>query len=664
MSAVHLLDKSVFELIAAGEVVERPSSVVKELIENAIDAEATSIEVEIQNGGKRKIQITDNGIGMSFEDCKTAFLRHATSKVATQEDLESISTLGFRGEALASICAVSKVELFSKQKDVPFGTRYLIAGGEELIHEEAGTADGTTIVIEDLFFNVPARLKFLKKDVTEGNAIADIIEKIAISHPEISITFRKDNKMVLQTPGNGKLLDCIYAVYGKAFAKTLMEISYTLGDITVTGYVSKPMDCRTNRSMQHCFINGRYIKSKTCVIGLEEGYKGSIMIGKFPACILFLNLPPNKVDVNVHPAKIEVRFSDEQSILQAVYTAVKQAITKNGTLADNTIEALHLAEAKQTISRNYQAKGNIPPSEQVRFSMRSPVGSQITSKNPSTCSNFHLTYETKQKNQTEKQQNNSSSSNVETVSPMNSRISPDIKDRIVLEEPISPNQTKTVSAQSETETLPLAKEDRASAMSPKEEESVPAKGEESIRIIGELFETYILAESNTTFYLMDKHAAHERMIYENIRSSAGDLSRQLLLSPLVVSLSKTEYEMALSSEDVIIKFGFSLEDFGKNTVLVREIPMLLDSKDCKEVLLEILDNLLKQKQDLSPNTLDHLYHTMACKAAIKANDKNSPQELERLFFEVFSNHNIRYCPHGRPVLLSYSKEKVEKQFGR
>lgn len=655
MPAIRLLDKSVFELIAAGEVIERPSSVVKELLENSIDAKATSIEIEIKNGGKSKIRITDNGIGMSFEDCKTAFYRHATSKVSVQKDLDNIQTLGFRGEALASICAVAKVELFSKQKDAELGTRYLIAGGEEILHEEAGTPDGSTIIIEDLFFNVPARLKFLKKDSTEGTAIADIVEKIAISHPEISITFKKDGKIALQTPGNGKLIDSIYAVYGKTFSKNLIEISYNMEGISVSGYISKPMECRQNRSMQHCFINGRYVKSKTCIIALEEGYKGSVMTGKFPACVLFLSVPPDTIDVNVHPAKIEVRFSNEQTILQAVYTAVKQAINKNSS--PSQFEKIYSAKPERKINHSTQ---NITSSEQISFSMRSPSVAYSNSSNFSS----HMPLSAHKKNEDNLEKSNS-----------------DVTSRIILEEAEAvwkydkqkteknvPKVNISVKPdESDFKSLEIEKE----SISPKdikpekELNHTPSIDEEpSIRIIGELFETYVLAESDNTFYLMDKHAAHERIIYENIRCISNDLPRQTLLAPISVNLSKAEYDAALSNGEVLSKFGFCVEDFGKNSVLLSEIPMILNAKDCREVLLELLTNILQQKKELSPSALDDIYHTMACKAAIKANDKNSLEELKKLFFEAFFNDNIRYCPHGRPTFLSYSKERIEKQFGR
>lgn len=657
MSAIRLLDKSVFELIAAGEVIERPSSVVKELLENSIDAKATSIEIEIKNGGKSKIRITDNGIGMSFEDCKTAFYRHATSKVSVQKDLDNIQTLGFRGEALASICAVARVELLSKQKDSDFGTRYLIAGGEEILHEEAGTPDGTTIIIEDLFFNVPARLKFLKKDSTEGTAIADIVEKIAISHPEISITFKKDGKIALQTPGNGKLIDSIYAVYGKHFSKNLIEISYDMEGISVSGYISKPMECRQNRSMQHCFINGRYVKSKTCVVALEEGYKGSVMIGRFPACVLFLSVPPNTIDVNVHPAKIEVRFSNEQTILQAVYTAVKQAINKNSSPSQHANMYSNKPERKINTSNQ-----NITPPEQIHFSMRSPSIAYSNSSNFSS----PMSSTAHKKNEDNLQKSNSDVTSrivledAEAVwkydkqqeqeqkqeKKVNISVKPDESDFKTLEIKNEHINTKKVTVESELNLKPNADK------------------EISIKIIGELFETYVLAESDNTFYLMDKHAAHERIIYENIRCLSDDLPRQTLLAPISVNLSKAEYDVALSNKDILSKFGFCVEDFGKNSVLLSEIPMILDAKDCREVLLELLTNILQQKRELSPSALDDIYHTMACKAAIKANDKNSLEELKKLFFEAFFNDNIRYCPHGRPTFLSYSKERIEKQFGR
>lgn len=645
MPQIHLLDKAVSELIAAGEVIERPASIVKELLENSIDSGATSVTVEIKSGGKQLIRITDNGCGISPDDVPKAFLRHATSKIQTEPDLEHIATLGFRGEALASICAVSKIELLTKTAEEQFGTRYTISGGEGGELEETGCPDGTTILVREIFYNVPARLKFLKKDVTEGNAIQSIVDKIALSHPEISIKFLRDGKRVLNTPGNGDRFSVIHAVFGREFASTLMPVDYKAGSFPVNGFASVPMKSRANRSMQHFFINGRYVKSKTCCTALEEAYKGSIMVGKFPACVLNLELPFEMVDVNVHPSKIEVRFTDERAVFEAVYFAVKSAIAQQSRLSAVPRETeIVKPHVERVLSQPQEL-------DQMGLGVRPTPQPISVSAPPSQLRDSGFNYQVRKKEPVPQKESSFSFLKKESFAPAGNtagqRSAPKrLEDRIIPETPEMPKSSEVVLTKEQSKHQP-------------EKEARPV-----YRIIGELFKTYILAEVEDQLVMVDKHAAHERILYEKLKQEAGNLDRQVLLAPVSVTCSVEEHECILANAETLERLGFLAEDFGGSSVLIREIPMVLDREAVEDVFGDILNNLMKNKRDVSPQVLEELYHSMACKAAIKANDVNSPAELERLFERVYFDEAIRYCPHGRPVAITMTKERFERQFGR
>ena len=638
MPKINLLDKNVSELIAAGEVIERPASIVKELLENAVDSGATNVTIEIRRGGKSLIRVTDNGCGIAAEDVPKAFLRHATSKISDQDDLDRIGTLGFRGEALASICAVAKVELLTKPAEQEYGTRYLIQGGEEISLEPYGCSAGTTILARDVFYNVPARLKFLKKDVTEANSIQSIVDKIALSHPEVSFQMLRDGKQVLHTPGNGDLFSVIYAVFGREFATSLMKVDSNY-KVKVTGFTSIPTQTRSNRSMQHFFINGRYVKSKTCIAALEEAYKGSIMMGKFPACVLNLSLPLDSVDVNVHPAKIEVRFSDEQAVFEAVYFAVKQAIAKDNQLTQQPEQPQVKPHIERVVFHPRQQEQTVLP-KKITFQQSKP-NYHSEPKPPIDQQNYQfLNRSSFQKKQPEQQ-------------PVSH-----LENRIILEEPL-PEEPKPESV--------LTPEQLVSAQPPQQQETVVMESQQQpeIRLIGELFQTYILAEIDNMFVAVDKHAAHERILYEELKAQNDHpMERQLLLTPIRLTLTREEYGCVLDHLEQIQHMGFLAEDFGDRSILIREIPLVLDQHNSKDVFEDLVDNICQNKKDITPKVLDDLYHSMACKAAIKANDHNTPEELYQLLQRVWTDESIRYCPHGRPVILTFTKERFEKQFGR
>ncbi len=606
MSQIRVLPKEVSELIAAGEVIERPASIVKELIENSIDAKATAVTVEIQNGGIRFIRISDNGCGIASSDAPTAFLRHATSKVKVKNDLDSIGTLGFRGEALASVAAVSKVELMTKTRDEELGTYLRISASEIDEVRETGCPDGTTITVRDIFYNVPARLKFLKKDVTEANAVASIVEKIALSHPEISIKFIRDNKVIFITPGDGELLSAVYTVFGRDFANSMIPVDYEFNGIKVTGYTAKPMFHRANRSMQHFFINGRYTKTRTCGIALEEGYKGAMMVGKFPACVLELEMPFDRVDVNVHPAKIEVRFVDEHAVFDAVYFAVKSAIAK-----DN--------EISKPVFKTKKEENNVSPDIATPFSNKWVSAVQesipITTKPAFDYKSFVASHK--------------EIKDVRTVFEFHSPVA---------EGPVTEKQPEIPEVNKE-----------------------PAV---SFTVVGEIFATYILVQTDEEFIIVDKHAAHERILYNKLKSNFKELDKQLLLSPVTVSLSRQECETVMKETEFLSKLGFTVEDFGSNTMLIREVPAVASKADSKEMFMDIVSGLLQNRKSSLPEKIEDILHRIACRSAVKGHDKNNIAELCDLVNTVFSDENVRYCPHGRPVMVRYTRKEIEKLFGR
>lgn len=624
MPKINVLDKHIADLIAAGEVVERPASVVKELAENSIDAGATSVTVEIRDGGVTFLRVTDNGCGIAREDVPIAFLSHATSKVAAREDLDSIATLGFRGEALASIAAVAHVELLTRTAGELAGTRYGIDGGGEQFCEDAGCAEGTTMTVRDLFYNTPARMKFLKKDVTEGNAVAAVLDKEALAHPEVSFRFLRDGRDVLHSPGDGKLKSAVYAVFGKEFTEGLIPLDYELNGVKVTGFVSSPAAARPNRSMQNFFINGRYVKSRTAMVALEEGFKGSLMVGKVPACVLHLSVPFGAVDVNVHPSKIEVRFLNERPIFDVVYHGVKAALNKGDTprvmkLSDSAAPALHYAE---------------PPAEQLHFA---PAAAQpvIISK-PMV---------------PPKQEEPSSDFSPKPVAPV-SYLRPAYRGTGTVPDITCDDEPEEITGSTQLIT-PAAVDD--------ETESAPEEQPE--RFIGEAFGTYVILERGDSLVFVDKHAAHERLLYEKLKEQSGENDRQLLLAPVSVTLDKNEYSAVLSSLDVCAKAGFEIEDFGSGTVLVRTAPMILGGSGVAEAVMEIAGYLASSKTDVTTEKLDWLYHNVACRAAVKAGDPASPAELMNLVRRAESE-GVRYCPHGRPVFFVLTRKEIEHQFGR
>ncbi len=646
MAKINQLDKSVYELIAAGEVIERPSSVIKELAENAIDAGARSISVEIKRGGIAYMRVTDDGCGISYEDMPLAFLRHATSKVYTQEDLENINTLGFRGEALASVAAVSRIEAISKRPVDKLGTSYKIEGVTPSEYDRIGCADGTTIIIRDLFYNTPARLKFLKKDVTEGNYCANVIEKLALSHPNISFRFIRDGKQTMLTSGDGEYYSAIYAVFGKQFAAGMIPVDNIYRDIGVTGYVSSPLFTRANRTMQHFFVNGRSVKSPLCCAAIEEAFRNSIMVGKFPSCVLCVNLDPSLLDANISPAKTEVRFSNEKSVFDAIYFAVK-----NGLLGYDQSREIQLPNVSENKSPDYdEAVSTVTiPSGNVEVSA-------VPEKKPDPES-FYRRVVPFEFPKPENVQPAEQEVLPEVLPPlMRSELKPNISEEKVQEE--LPGFAFLSSKSFEKREEPI-RSVQAAPQAPAEEE-IPV---ENIRVIGELFKTYILCESGESLILIDKHAAHERINFERFKKGVN-IHGQLLIEPCGVTLSPEEYEAVSSFKQRLENTGILLKLGEDGKVLVEGMPQSLESADPAELLQSIADILVQGNDNAEGALFDDVLHTMACKASIRANEDQDVSELAYLANMVLKDNNIRYCPHGRPVMTQISKRQIEKYFGR
>lgn len=635
MARINVLPKEIYQLIAAGEVVERPSSVVKEMIENSLDADAKNITLEIKNGGSTYIRITDDGCGIERDDVRKVFISHATSKISKKDDLNSIATLGFRGEAMASISAVSKVELLTKAENEEIGTRYEIAGGEELEFDDAGCPNGTTIVVRDIFFNTPARMKFLKKDVTEGNQVAGIVDRMAISHPEISFRFIRDGKQVLITSGNGDLKSTVYSVLGKEMSDSLMSVDYSFNDMRLTGFVSKPTASRKSRAGQYFYINNRIVKSKTAMAALEQAYKNTIMVGRFPACVLNIELNPAQVDVNVHPAKTEVRFANEKPIFDLVYYAVKTAIENDRTVKEVEFKEnpIYRQEPKSVYQNNdnksFQAKFDFfkkkdePPSQQVIKTKPRENFWQVEAPKPE----YKITRDEKPKARVD--------INIEYEEP----------------EEISTAKSEDAHREQNIEKVVITDE--------KDNENVIP----NFKLIGEAFKTYLIVEIENELYFIDKHAAHERMNFERFKAQAT-VETQMLLAPIAVNLTKDEFIAISENIELIKKCGFELEEFGESQIIVRAIPSLVDGDSVKDLMLEIAQKLLEHKTDILPDKIDWIYHSASCRGAVKAGDYTSMQEQEMFVKKLLSMPNIRFCPHGRPVFIKMSKYDIEKQFGR
>jgi DNA mismatch repair protein MutL len=621
VSKIAVLSKEISELIAAGEVIERPASVIKELVENAIDAEAKRITVEIKHGGTTYMRITDDGCGIAPEEVPTAFLRHATSKIHDKHDLEAIYTLGFRGEALASVAAVSKVTLLTKRPEDDYGTHYVLDGGvpEAGMPEQTGCPDGTTLVIRDLFFNVPVRQRFMKKDVTEANAVTQIVQKIALSHPEISFQMIRDNRMVFCTDGNGDLYAAIYAVFGKEFAHDLVPVHYDDGLLRVNGYIGKPLYAKPNRSFQHFFINGRYVRSRVCSVALESAYQNLIMVGRFPTCVLMLEMLPADLDVNVHPAKAEVRFTNEKNVADSLFFAAKGALLENGLIYD-----FQFKQPQQNWTKPVEQQK--PIVQPVLPDLKEPSDAFASTAEPEETPAPPATYPT--------------AYHYDIGETMAALVDPEIRPEPV----VNPNVVSTASPKESAIEKPLPQ----------------------VRVIGEVFQNYILGETTDPpqLILFDKHAAHERVIFERLKSGTAKQYQQLLMQQAETLLPMDEFSVMQEQEEKLAEMGFSFDFSNPPFLHTVAVPTFLQSLNIDEVVTEIAHNLTLGKANPQTEYMDDMLHSMACKAAIKAHDKNELAELQELAQTVYADEQIRHCPHGRPVMFVIKKSELEKQFKR
>jgi len=699
MPKINVLPKSVAELIAAGEVVERPSSVVKELVENSIDAGAKTISVEIKNGGVRYIRVTDDGCGIHREDVRTAFISHATSKISSSEDLDSIFTLGFRGEALPSVAAVSKLSMLTKTSDEDEGTSFEIEGGEEKSFDAAGCPDGTTIIIRDLFYNTPARMKFLKKDSTEGTYVSDVVAKTAISHPDIRFSLIRDGKQVISTPGDGKLLSCIFSVFGKEVSDSLIECDYEYKSVKVKGFVSRPLNNRPNRNLQYCYVNGRFVRIPAAAAALDQAYKNRIMAGKFPVCFLFTEIPPGKIDVNVHPAKTEVRFSEDSVIFEAIYYAAKAALNKG----DNKPPEVELSGKKDVLAKKMPdtvqmsfAEKNVRKDNDVPVKESASAGSEYVVRKESRIAekeeNFSKLFNEKIGTSVSEGGYFRDTSGVfqnllskDEVRQKNIELLRQQREKKFSTVPFSENEEKhdicdtdnsiSVSTDEQTDSSVIAdgntdnkdfpvneNKSKENELSVSEDTALPVIPEYSI--VGEVFATYILVENEGKLLIIDKHAAHERIIFNELKNKGFSEDSQMLLVPVSVPLSGKEYAAVIENLHVFSEGGFTVEDFGGECVIVRDCPVSLQKEDIVAVITEMAGELLRGNMRPVPEKLTWLYHSTACRRAVKAGDVMKKEETEALVRKILSDSDVRYCPHGRPVMYELSKREIEKQFGR
>ncbi len=666
LGIINVLDKQTANLIAAGEVVERPSSAIKEMLENCADAGATSVTVEIKNGGTSFIRVTDNGCGMVRDDVPKCILRHATSKIRTGADLEGIGTFGFRGEALAAIASVSKVRIMTKSDKEDVGTLYEVRFGEEILTTDAGCPQGTTITVENIFENVPARRKFLKKDSTEALSVMTVCEKFALSRPDIALTYISDNNVKIQTPGDSDLASAIYACMGRDFASVLFPVDYEYGGLRIHGYIAKPEFSRPNRNMQNFFVNSRYIRSRTMMAALEEGFRGFCPTGKFPACVLFCDIDLRLVDVNVHPAKLEIKFSDERRVFDSVYFAVKNALSRAVTFAGfsneqdgvfpnvekNNEESVQVNTEEVPKSEPYIAP-NVPP---LYASDTGGKSGNNTDENSDV-----------KKIDTEKTDANNSNTdnnilNKEKVHPLNflseeypKMTTPEIKvttfDEVASEVIQS---TKDITEKPKPSVIEVQKQ----------EELITSKALQKPIYIGEVFDTYIIVQNRGSLYIIDKHAAHERIIYEKLKRPEHENSAQYLLEPINVNLTSKEAEAAIDNKDYFASIGFDFDLFGDSCVIVRSIPTPIALSDCSDVFTFLAGKLSEGNKRSAGEIFDRALFTAACRAAIKGGDKNTDLDNKYIVDEIFNNEAVLYCPHGRPVIAEFTKEKLGKMFDR
>ena len=711
MAVIHVLDKHTAELIAAGEVVERPASVVKELLENSIDAGATQVTVSIESGGVKLIEISDNGTGIEAEYISTAFIRHATSKIETPDDLTNIHTLGFRGEALASIASVARVELTTRTEVDEFATVYRIEGGEEVSREPGARAVGTTIRVKDLFYNTPARMKFLKKDSSEGTFVSDTVTHVALSHPEVSVKFIREGKLQYVTPGDGQLRGAAYAVLGREFSRDLIELKNQEGVYRITGLITPPKSCRASRSMQHFYINGRYVRNRTMMAGMEMAFKGTMMQGKFPGGILLLEMPADLVDVNVHPAKIEARFARENDVFDVVYHAVKLALAQPGTgerlftfEADKEEEKAENSKKDADIIKNDVKNNNFTGLSAIIRGQADPgvlpqqhwepAKPAAAPQQPAPSAAMQIPTAPSAPRW------KGSAQNEDMLDPFVTLHSPKLETtkapepfRAAASETqldVEPEfgETKLHSSQDhmaawnpaqeapkeEPESAPCA-ETEPDAPEAAEQETVLAEPEqmnfdptadqpEPLRYVGEVFRTYILAERGDELCLIDKHAAHERQLYEKLAANYGNVPSQMLLEPAAIDLAAEEKQALLDNIPLLENAGLEIADFGGNTVVLRAVPADVEPQNAESLLVEIANKLLKGGHDALSEHTEWVLHSISCRAAIKAGDKSSPQELLALAEKILSGEVPPFCPHGRPCVLKLTRKELEKQFGR
>jgi len=588
--AINILSREISELIAAGEVVERPASVIKELVENCVDAGAKSITVEIMGGGVSFMRVTDDGHGIAFDEVPKAFLRHATSKTANKEDLENIVTMGFRGEALASVAAVSKIEILTKRAEDKTGTLYKIQGGVEAEHRETGCPDGTTIIIRELFYNTPARLKFLKKDISEANAIQAVVDKLILAHPHIAFRFLRDNKPVRITAGDGELYSALYSVFGKEFALSLVPLDFSQGGIKINGFVSSPLFCRGNRTMQYFFLNSRPIKSLQIMAAVEEAYRNSAPVGKYPACALKIEVNPREVDVNVHPAKTEVRFADDNAVFNTVYFAVKNALLNSQSIKE-----------------------------------------------------------------------------IEIIFPKPEYTPPLPPEKPTFQQTLKPafNESKTEFTVTKAPIVPVDPTYEKPAAPPAPPPEITLESEPKLRIIGELWKTYIVCENDENLVIIDKHAAHERIRFEALKREFT-ASSQLLAESIFVKFDMRCYDALRQGRGVLLDAGIEIIPLENYTIEVIALPSVLVGGDIEAVLAETAEIFAESGgSEIGTESLfNEILHSIACKSAIKANDKSHISDLEKLANTVWDDNSLRFCPHGRPIITSLSRREIEKNFGR
>ena len=656
MGIINILDKQTANLIAAGEVVERPSSAIKEMLENCADAGATKVTVEIKNGGTSYIRVTDNGKGMSSEDVPKCILRHATSKIKTGADLEAIGTFGFRGEALAAIASVSVVRIMTKTPDADLGTILECQFGEQVLLEDAGCPDGTTITVENIFQNVPARRKFLKKDSTEALSVLAACEKFALSRPEIAITFISDNNIKLQTPGDGNLKSAVYAALGKEFASSLVDVYYEYSGITIRGFIAKPEFSRPNRNLQNFFVNNRYIRSRTMLASLEEGFRGFCPTGKFPACVLFCDIDLRLVDVNVHPAKLEIKFTDERRVFDAVYFAVKNALSTTVTFYNFAKDEEPVFPAAQNKKENAEVKENtavITPTEKqdTKEKYTCPPANKLFTSNVFDKKHNVDDNGSKQK---DAQPVLDFLKDTEITFGENKPQSNVLKPEIITQKTAEPVKPEPAPVQ---ETVVKSQIFEQKQMFSEKELQKPI-------YIGELFNTYIVVQHKKSMFIIDKHAAHERIIYEKLKKPSFQNSCQYLLEPLSVTLTPKEKEASCENKQYFENIGFEFDEFGGNTVIIRAIPSPISHSDTKDVFTFLAGKLSEGNNKSAGEIFDRALFTAACRAAIKAGDRHTDFDNKYIIDEIFNNEAVIYCPHGRPVIQEISKEKLDKFFDR